>query len=127
MPPKFAFIGYILSRSIETRISIYEHKDLIVEMSSGQCGKLFRGFSLRTVKCLYGNDRGSFRGESFAPSAPVEAGKEYNVEIEDVAKKGDGIARIEGFVIFVPDTKVGDQVTIVVDRVMQRFAIGHKA
>jgi len=57
----------------------------------------------------------------------VEAGKEYDVEMEEVAKKGDGIARIEGFVIFVPDTKVGDQVTIVVDRVMQRFAIGHKA
>jgi predicted RNA-binding protein with TRAM domain len=93
----------------------------------GQCGKLFYGFSLRTVKCLYGNDRGSFRGESFAPSAPVEAGKEYEVEIEDIAKKGDGIARIEGFVIFVPDTKVGDQVKVVIDRVMQRFAIGHKA
>ena len=76
---------------------------------------------------MYGNDRGSFRSEGFAPSAPVEAGKEYDVEIEDIAKKGDGIARIEGFVIFVPDTKVGDQVRVVIDRVMQRFAIGHKA
>ncbi|MGC9514267.1 TRAM domain-containing protein [Methanocrinis sp.] len=76
---------------------------------------------------MYGNDRGSFRDDSFESTAPVEVGKEYDVEIEDVAKKGDGIARIEGFVIFVPETKVGDQVTIVVDRVMQRFAIGHKA
>jgi predicted RNA-binding protein with TRAM domain len=40
--------------------------------------------------------------------APVEAGKEYDVKIEDIAREGDGIARIEGFVIFVPETQVGD-------------------
>ncbi|NYT03028.1 MAG: TRAM domain-containing protein [Methanosarcinales archaeon] len=61
-----------------------------------------------------------------APAAPVEVGKEYEVKIEDIAREGDGIARVEGFVIFVPGTKVGDQVTVQVDRVMRRFAIGHK-
>lgn len=75
---------------------------------------------------MYRSDRGSFRDDSFEKTAPVEVGKEYDVEIEDIAKQGDGIARVEGFVIFVPETKVGDQVTIAVDRVMQRFAIGHK-
>lgn len=67
---------------------------------------------------MYRSDRGSFRDDSFETTAPVE--------IEDIAKQGDGIARVEGFVIFVPETKVGDQVTISVDRVMRRFAIGHK-
>ncbi|MDF0589633.1 MAG: TRAM domain-containing protein [Methanothrix sp.] len=75
---------------------------------------------------MYRSDRGSFRDDSFETTAPVEVGKEYDVEIEDIAKQGDGIARVEGFVIFVPETKVGDQVTISVDRVMRRFAIGHK-
>jgi len=60
------------------------------------------------------------------PAAPVEVGKEYDVTIEDVAREGDGIARIEGFVIFVPDTKVGDKVRIHIDKVMRRFAIAHK-
>jgi len=58
--------------------------------------------------------------------APVEVGKEYDVKIEDIAREGDGIARVEGFVIFVADTKVGDAVHIKVDKVMRRFAIGHK-
>jgi len=75
---------------------------------------------------LYGKDRGSFQQGGFAPSAPVDAGKEYEVEIEDIAKQGDGIARVEGFVIFVPETAVGDQVNIVVDKVMRRFAVAHK-
>ncbi len=75
---------------------------------------------------MYRSDEGSFRGGGSSYSAPVEVGKEYDVEIEDIAKEGDGIARIEGFVVFVPDTKVGDQIKINVDKVMRRFAMGHK-
>lgn len=75
---------------------------------------------------MYRSDRGSFRDDSFESTAPVEVGKEYDVEIEDIAKQGDGIARVEGFVIFIPETKIGDHVTVAIDRVMQRFAMGHK-
>lgn len=64
--------------------------------------------------------------QNSAPSAPVTVGAEYDTKIEDTAREGDGIARVEGFVIFVPGTQVGDQVQFQVDRVMQRFAIGHK-
>ncbi len=71
------------------------------------------------------SDRGSYTERS-GPAAPVEVGKEYDVKIEDIAREGDGIARVEGFVIFVPNAQVGDQVKIQIDRVMRRFAIGHK-
>jgi predicted RNA-binding protein with TRAM domain len=63
---------------------------------------------------------------SMGTPAPVEVEKEYDVNIEDIAREGDGIARVEGFVIFVADTKVGDAVKIKIDKVMRRFAIGHK-
>jgi predicted RNA-binding protein with TRAM domain len=56
----------------------------------------------------------------------VAVGAEYDAKIEDTACLGDGIARIEGFVIFVPGTQVGDEVRFQVDRIMSRFAIGHK-
>jgi predicted RNA-binding protein with TRAM domain len=65
-------------------------------------------------------------GSSVGAPAPVEVGKEYDVSIEDIAREGDGIARIEGFVIFVADAKVGDSARIQIDKVMRRFAIGHK-
>ena len=61
-----------------------------------------------------------FREESH--SVPVEEGETYDVTIQDIARQGDGIARIEGFVIFVPSTKVGDEVQIKVDRVLPKFA-----
>ncbi|WMW25189.1 TRAM domain-containing protein [Methanolobus sediminis] len=60
-------------------------------------------------------------------NAPVEAGKTYEVTIEDIAREGDGIARVSGFVVFVPDTKVGDEVTIKVTKVLSKFAFGELA
>lgn len=74
---------------------------------------------------MFRGQEGSSEGE-FAPTAPVEVGKEYEVSIEDIAREGDGIARVEGFVIFVADAKVGDSAKIQIDKVMRRFAIGHK-
>jgi predicted RNA-binding protein with TRAM domain len=74
---------------------------------------------------LFRSEEGSSKGGS-APTAPIEVGKEYDVKIEDIAREGDGIARIEGFVIFVADANVGDEVKIQVDKVMRRFAIAHK-
>ena len=57
-------------------------------------------------------------------TAPVEEGETYDVTIEDIAREGDGIARVSGFVIFVPETQVGDEVTIKVTRVLRKFAFG---
>ncbi len=59
-------------------------------------------------------------------NAPVIVGETYDVSIDDIAKEGDGIARVEGFVIFVPATKVGDKVKIKVNKVMRKFAIAEK-
>lgn len=56
-------------------------------------------------------------------NSPVSAGGIHDVTIESIASEGDGIARIEGFVVFVPDTKVGDLVKIKIEKVMRRFAI----
>ncbi|MGC2681173.1 MAG: TRAM domain-containing protein, partial [Candidatus Nitrosopolaris sp.] len=52
-----------------------------------------------------GGSRGFDRG-SPGPK-PVEVGKEYEVDVTDISRKGDGIARIQGFVIFIENGKVG--------------------
>ncbi len=57
-----------------------------------------------------------------APPKPVETGKEYDVEIQETSRRGEGIARIEGLVIFVPNTKPGDKVRIKVTNISRRFA-----
>ena len=67
---------------------------------------------------------GGYRGRSGSLNKPVEVGKEYNVSISDTSRRGDGIARIEGFVVFVPGTKQGQSVRIKITQVTDRFATG---
>ncbi len=61
----------------------------------------------------YGRERRGF-------GSPIDIGKTYDVTIEELGREGDGIARIEGFVVFVPNTKKGDSVKIRVTRVSER-------
>ena len=57
-------------------------------------------------------------------SKPVETGKEYTVDITDTGRDGDGIARIEGLIIFVKDAKAGyKSVKIKINTVKDNFAI----
>lgn len=65
----------------------------------------------------YGGFRESY-GRQF--SAPVKEGQEIEVKIEAVGEKGDGIAKVDGFVLFVPNTKVGDEVKIKITRVLRK-------
>ena len=60
----------------------------------------------------------------FQAKTPVEFNEEYEAKIENMSERGDGIAKIEGFVIFVPNTKLGEQVKFRITRVANRFAIG---
>ena len=75
-----------------------------------------------------GGRSGDFRPRNFAP---VKVGDELNVKIEALGEKGDGISKKDGFVLFVPGAKEGDEVRIRVTRVLQKvgFAevIGEKS
>jgi predicted RNA-binding protein with TRAM domain len=55
-------------------------------------------------------------------SKPVETGKEYDVHITETSRKGDGIARIQGFVIFVKNGQAGQNLKVKITQVGERFA-----
>lgn len=54
---------------------------------------------------------------------PVEVDKEYEAEIEELSRRGDGIARIKGFIILVPNAEQGEHVKFKIMRIGKRFAI----
>ena len=68
----------------------------------------------------YGNP-GSREGSGSSPK-PVEMGKEYEVEVSEISNRGDGIARVQGFVIFVPGAKAGQKTKIRITSIGNRFA-----
>ena len=83
--------------------------------------------------------RGSFRGggRSFGGGGrsfdrgydvpkPIKEGEEYDIEINEVGSKGDGIARIKNFVVFVTGAKQGEKCRVKIKEVRNRFAFAEK-
>jgi translation initiation factor 2 subunit 2 len=54
----------------------------------------------------------------------LEMGKVYDLMIQDVGKKGDGIAKVDRFVIFVPGTTKGAQVKVQIEKITGNVAFG---
>jgi len=69
-------------------------------------------------------ERRSFEKKFRNAPKPVKVGEEYDVEITEIGSKGDGIARIRNFVVFVPGSKKGEKRHIRIREVRNKFAIG---
>ncbi|MCL4383511.1 MAG: TRAM domain-containing protein [Candidatus Marsarchaeota archaeon] len=63
------------------------------------------------------------RSNYFLPK-PIKPGDIIEVEIEAIASQGDGIAKKDGFVIFVKGAKNGEKLKIRITEVKARFGIG---
>ncbi|HTY74373.1 MAG TPA: TRAM domain-containing protein [Candidatus Nanoarchaeia archaeon] len=53
---------------------------------------------------------------------PVQLGEELEVEISELSPKGEGIAKNQGFVIYVADSKPGDHVKVRITRITDKAA-----
>ncbi len=83
------------------------------------------GFKPRQDRGGSHSDYGGYGGprESIAP---VNVGDELDVTIEAVGEKGDGIAKKNGFVLFVPSTKQGERIRIRVTKVLRKVGFAEK-
>ena len=57
----------------------------------------------------------------------LQVGKTYEVMIQDIGKKGDGVARRENYVIYVPGTTKGIVVKIEVEKIVGNVAFAKLA
>lgn len=55
---------------------------------------------------------------------PVKEGEKHTVVIESIGEKGDGIAKINGFVVIVPGVEQGQQVEIQITAIRGRVGFG---
>jgi predicted RNA-binding protein with TRAM domain len=90
-----------------------------------------RGYSGGGGDRGYGSDRGnrsSFGGGAERPqNVPVEEGKTYSIKIEGLGKEGDGVGRVNGFVVIVPGAKEGQTVSVRITKVARKVAFGEIA
>jgi predicted RNA-binding protein with TRAM domain len=64
--------------------------------------------------------------QRFETPKPVSIGDEVDVTIESVGGQGDGIAKVNGFVVFVKGTSKGDRVKIKITDLKRTYAVGEK-
>lgn len=76
----------------------------------------------------FGGGGGGFGGgRSFSDKPkPVKVGEEYDVKITDVGAKGDGITKVENFIVFVPGASKGEECRVRIKEVANKFAIAEK-
>lgn len=81
------------------------------------------GSGERDYNRSYGRGRTGFNETRPFRAAPVKVGEEFDVKIESMSRRGDaGVAKVEGLVIFVAGTKVGDGVRIRITKVGRGYA-----
>ena len=57
---------------------------------------------------------------------PVKEGDIVEVTVESVGAKGDGIAKKDGFVIFIPGAQKGETIQAKIVSLKRTFGIGEK-
>ena len=67
---------------------------------------------------------GKFKIKHVEKQPPVQLGDELEVNITDVCPSGDGMSKIQGYVITVPKAKPRDRVKIKVTQVGEKAATG---
>lgn len=55
----------------------------------------------------------------------LEEGKVYELMIQDVGRKGDGIAKKDRYIIYVPGTAKGSIVKVYIEKIAGTVAFGH--
>ena len=55
---------------------------------------------------------------------PIKENEVHNLICEGVGEKGDGICKVDGFVIFVKEAKQGESYNVKITKVLQKVAFG---
>jgi predicted RNA-binding protein with TRAM domain len=74
----------------------------------------------------YGSQSRFRPSRPFLPMAPVKENQEVDVVIDDVGSRGDGIARIQSYMIFVPRGIIGERVRVKILSVREKFAVAER-
>jgi predicted RNA-binding protein with TRAM domain len=74
----------------------------------------------------YGSQSRFRSSRPFLPTMPVKENQELEVVIADIGSRGDGIARIQSYMIFVPKSKIGERGRVRIVSVHEKFALAEK-
>lgn len=121
------FKGKVTTHQIEDRIKEYVDTYVLCSECNRPDTRLVKDDRVLILECdACGAHRPvHVRKVAKAPEAEaIEEGKVYELMIQDVGKKGDGVAKKDRFIIYVPGTTKGSIVKIRIDKVVGTVCFG---
>ena len=117
------FSAQIEGQNGSYHINIPEHELTLGDLKSGSSYRvaILPSDSAQTTA----NETRRSKQDRTTSEPPVEVGDQRTVDIEDIGKQGDGIARVErGYVVVVPETELNERVLIEITDVTETVAFG---
>jgi len=62
----------------------------------------------------------------FIQSSPVKENQKLEVVIDDIGSRGDEIAKMQSFLVFVPRSRIGERVRVRIVSLTGKFAVAER-
>jgi len=119
------FQGRFTEQSLERHIDSYVQEYVICSECHRPDTQLIRSDRVLMLKCEACGAHRPVRKrktKTVVPKDVIEEGETYELRIDSVERKGDGIARVDKFMIFVPGTAKGDIVRAKIKKISGTLA-----
>ncbi len=123
------FQGRFSKEQMSSNINAYVEEFVMCSECSRPDTQLMKMERILVLKCsACGAHRPVKKRRSTAPvkQESIEEGKEYEVHIDAVGSKGDGIAKVDKYTVFVPGAAKGQVVKIKVKRLSGTLAFAER-
>ena len=121
------FKSRLVNEQVKSRLKAYFNTFVVCSECGKPDSRLVKDGRVLILECeACGAHRPVKVPRVITESGPVLAiGNTYEVLIQDLGRKGDGIAKIDKYAIFVPGTTKGTVVKIKIDNISGSVAFGH--
>ncbi len=119
------FQGRFTEQNLERHIDSYVQEYVICSECHRPDTQLIRSDRVLMLKCEACGAHRPVRKrktKTVVPKDVIEEGETYELRIDSVGRKGDGIARVDKFMIFVPGTAKGDIVRAKIKKISGTLA-----
>ena len=128
---RVVFKGRIPLKQLEDRLNSYVETYVLCSECQRPDTKLVKDGRTIVLECeacgAHRPIRARKRPKPKSKIAALEEGKEYEVIIQDIGRKGDGIARHDKYIIYVPGVTKGTTTKVKIEKITGTIAFARKA
>jgi len=124
---RVVFKSKVTAQQVEDRVKSYVEAYVLCQECGRPDTRLVKEDRIAMLECDACGARRPVKAVKKAAKveeAPLVEGKVYELMIQDIGKKGDGIAKLDKYVIYVPGTAKGAIVKVHIEKIAGTVAFG---